>query len=468
MRNQTPVILLVRPIQACLDDPLAERIKLRQQELLQFLSKERAPLPRALFVDVHPALDLLLDRQKDPRNHRAFYAQLVWNISQQRADRLAHLLAGKLRAAPPGQVLARNPLRHKPHLPRPDVLVGQKHIPGLRRLHNLLQQQIRLVHALSGGKCPVGPHALRLHLHALLRLNAGVGVAPRRNQPPQPGQRRAQHMDHGQNAVELAVAVRRWAAHAKAAHIHPLRTVQNVLDHPPRQNHPRIGAQLARRVFHVFPGQAVASGHNVVVQKNQRLRRIDAQPFQIRRCPVSVNVIHAHKPAVLGIGHRQPPARSLILRMRAGHVVGNRPQMAGFRQVQRPLFLGHHVAPQQQPPILHAMDVLGHLALAAATGSLVHQDQLVLIWRYHAHRGAVVGYPALALANLQQNRVDALLGARPRIEVVSEDLLVRALPVMHHHLPPAKMRMPERRRHKQHSARDLESRRNPAARNHPL
>ncbi len=262
--------------------------------------------------------------------------------------------------------------------------------------------------------------------------------------------------------------MRRRTAHAKAAHVHALRPVQNVFQHPPRQNHARIGAQLAGRILHMLPRQARAARHNVVVQKNQRLRRIDAQPLQVRRRAVAVNVVHAHKPAILRIGHGEPSACALVLGMRAGHVVRNRPQMAGLGQVQRALFLGDHVRPDQQPPILHAVDVLGHLALAAAAGALVHQDQLVLIRRHHGHRRAVVGRPALALAFVQQHGVDALLRARPRIQVVGKNLLVRGLAIVHHHLPPAKVRMPERRRNKQHSAGHLEIRRNLAARNHPL
>ncbi len=143
--------------------------------------------------------------------------------------RLADLFAAKLGAAAAGQVFARDPLRHEAHLPRADVLVGDQHVAGLGRVDNLAQQQVGLVDAAAGGKGPVGAHAFGLHVLALLGLDAGVGVAARGDQPPQPRQRRAEHMNHGEDAVELAVAVRRRAAHAKAAHIDRLRTAERCL-----------------------------------------------------------------------------------------------------------------------------------------------------------------------------------------------------------------------------------------------
>ena len=116
-------------------------------------------------------------------------------------------------------------------------------------------------------------------------------------------------MNHSQNAVELAVAVGRRAAHAKAAHVHALRPVENVFDHAPGQNHARIRAKLAGRVLHVLPGEAVAAGHDVVIQKDQRLGRIDAKPLKIRRGAVAVDVIDAHEPCVFSVGDGQAAVR---------------------------------------------------------------------------------------------------------------------------------------------------------------
>ena len=149
MWNEPPIIFLVRAIQAGLNDPLAQRVKLRHKKLLELARKELPPLPRAFFVHFHPALNLFLDRQKYARNHEALNAQLIRNIAQQRADGLAHLLAAKPCAASPRQILARNPLRHEPHLPRSDVLVWQQHIARLGRGQYLPQQQVCLIHAAA-------------------------------------------------------------------------------------------------------------------------------------------------------------------------------------------------------------------------------------------------------------------------------------------------------------------------------
>ena len=127
-----------------------------------------------------------------------------------------------------------------------------------------------------------------------------------------------------------------------------------------------MGQGSARRVFDVFPGEAVAAGNDVVIEEDERLGRIDAQPFEIRRRAVAVDVVHAHEPGILGVGHCEPSAGALVFGVGTGHVVGNGPQVAGFGQVERALLVGDDVAPQQQTAILHAVDVLGHLALAAA------------------------------------------------------------------------------------------------------
>ena len=124
--------------------------------------------------------------------------------------------------------------------------------------------------------------------------------------------------------------------------------------------------------------------------------------------------------------------------------------------------------PDQQTAIFHAVDVLGHLALAAAAGAFVHEDELILIRRDHGHSRAMIGRPALTLADVEQHGVDALLGARAGIEVVSKDLLMRRFAVVHDHLLAAKVGVAERRGNKEYAALDLEIRRNLAARNHAL
>jgi len=164
MRNQAAVVLLMRAIETCLDDFFAERIEFRHEKLLEFPGKELPPLARALFVDIHTALNLLFHSEKHARNHGALNPQLVRDVAKQRTDCLAHLLAGKLGAAAAGEVFARNPLCHEAYLPDTDVLVWQEHIAGVRRIDDLTEQQVGLVNAAAGSEGPIRAHALRLHL----------------------------------------------------------------------------------------------------------------------------------------------------------------------------------------------------------------------------------------------------------------------------------------------------------------
>ena len=186
------------------------------------------------------------------------------------------------------------------------------------------------------------------------------------NQSPQPRQCRAQHVHHGEDSVELAFAVRGGAAHAKAAHIHARGPPRNVFKHAARQNHARVGAELTGRIFNVLPRQARSTGNDVVIQKDQRLRRIDAEALEIRRGAVALNVVDAHEPGILSIGDGEAAMLALITGMGACHVVGNGAQMARFGKIQRAFLFGDDVATDQEPTIFHAMDVLCHLALAAA------------------------------------------------------------------------------------------------------
>ena len=112
-------------------------------------------------------------------------------------------------------------------------------------------------------------------------------------------------MNHGEDAVKLAVAMRGRAAHAEAAHVDALRASGDVFDHAARKNDAGVGAELAGRIFHVLPGEAGAAGHDVVIQKDQRLRRIDAQPLEIRRGAVAVDVVDAHEPGIFCVGDRE-------------------------------------------------------------------------------------------------------------------------------------------------------------------
>jgi len=69
MWDQATIIFLMRAIQTSLDNSFTQRIQLGHKKLLQFQRKKLAPLPRAFFIHVEAALNLLLHCQKHARNH---------------------------------------------------------------------------------------------------------------------------------------------------------------------------------------------------------------------------------------------------------------------------------------------------------------------------------------------------------------------------------------------------------------
>jgi len=135
------------------------------------------------------------------------------------------------------------------------------------------------------------------------------------------------------------------------------------------------------------------------------------------------------------------------------HVVGDRTQLAVSRQGDVALLAGLEVAPEQQTAVALAMHLFEHLALAAAAGALVHDRDVVVVRRHHAHGRAVGRHPVFPLPQVDQHAVHALLRAGARIEVVAEQLMDLARAVVNDHLPSAEMGGPQRRRHVDHRLR---------------
>jgi hypothetical protein len=92
------------------------------------------------------------------------------------------------------------------------------------------------------------------------------------------------------------------------------------------------------------------------------------------------------------------------------------------------------------------MHGLQHLALAAAAGPLVQDGHHVIVRRDDLNRRRMGRQPAFLLALVYQHAVRALLGTRPRIQVVGENLVHVGLPVVDHDLLALTMGMAERRR----------------------
>ena len=90
------------------------------------------------------------------------------------------------------------------------------------------------------------------------------------------------------------------------------------------------------------------------------------------------------------------------------------------------------------------MNLFEHLALAAAASSFVHDGHMIVVGRDDLHGRTVGSDPTFLFATCDQHAVDAFLGTRPRIEVVTKQFMQRIGAVMHHDLFPIEVRMPER------------------------
>ena len=99
------------------------------------------------------------------------------------------------------------------------------------------------------------------------------------------------------------------------------------------------------------------------------------------------------------------------------------------------------------------MEVLEHFALSAAGRALVHENDLVFVRRFDHGRAGVAADPALLLADIEQERENALFGTGAGIEVVGPDLVHLLAAVVHDDLLAVKVRMAEGRSDKDDSAR---------------
>jgi len=92
MGNQPSVILLVRPIQAGLDNLFPQRIEVRHQELLELRRKELPPLAAHLPRTRPSRPESALPPQKHAWNHRSFNAELVARVDSSHEDVYGHLM----------------------------------------------------------------------------------------------------------------------------------------------------------------------------------------------------------------------------------------------------------------------------------------------------------------------------------------------------------------------------------------
>lgn len=113
------------------------------------------------------------------------------------------------------------------------------------------------------------------------------------------------------------------------------------------------------------------------------------------------------------------------------------------------------------------MDVL-NFALAAARSAFVHDHDTVFVRGDNADCRAVVGRPAFAFADVEQQRIHALLGGRSGVQVVGEDFLMGRGAGMHDNLAAFEMGVAEGRSDEHRATGELEVRRHLAVGDHAL
>jgi len=93
------------------------------------------------------------------------------------------------------------------------------------------------------------------------------------------------------------------------------------------------------------------------------------------------------------------------------------------------------------------VDIFQKLALSTAGRALVHHHHLVFIGSDDPGGGGVGGDPALLLADVQQNTVNALFSGGAGIEIIGENLMQIPAAAVNHHLLSIEAGMAEGRRY---------------------
>lgn len=361
------------------------------------------------------------------------------------------MLSADLGAAVAGQILTGDPFSREADLVYADVLVRDEHITGVRAVNDLMQQQVCLCNALAGRERPVGTYALALELIA--GDDGRVVEAARRDQTPQPCQCRRNDVQHAHDAVVRVVTGGGGHTNAERAYVYFYRLLDDVRNVPARNDGARVGARLAVGIQRVLPDQQGCTRMAFHVEEAQRLLRLGADALVNRIAAVVGYAVHAEEPAVLAVDEHELARLVLNRRVASCHIVAYRLDLTGGADVQVGLLARYRVGGEENLAVRLARDVLKHLALAAARGALVHDDQLVLIRGDQTACGGMAGSPALLLADVEQNRVNALLRGRTRIEVVGKYFVAVVQTVVDNDLLALEMGVTERGRNVDDGAR---------------
>jgi len=222
-----------------------------------------------------------------------------------------------------------------------DVLVRHQDVARVARGDNLLQEQIGLVNHFAGGEGPVRTDTFAAH--ALRVDDAGVVMAARGDEAPEPGQGGRQDMEQADDAVRRLLAGAGRGADAETADIDFDRFTDDAWHKAARHDHARVGAGFAWGILNVFPDQAGRFRNRVVVEEDQWLRRMDAEALQVRIGAISLDVVGAQEPAIFCVFDHQLMTVILQGWMAKRHIIGYRTQIARFNQVDVVLFLADQI-----------------------------------------------------------------------------------------------------------------------------
>ncbi len=253
-------------------------------------------------------------------------------------------------------------------------------------------------------------------------------------------------MEEAQDAVGRGLGRAGRRADAEASHVDLHLAAQDVGHQLARQDHARVGAPTTRRVLLVLPDEAGRAGHGPEVEEDERSGGAHRDPLELVVRPIRLDVVHPHEPAVLGVADHESIAARLHRRVAERHVVRHRPERAGLGDRDHADLPRDEVPPELQAPVGLPVGVLGHLALAAAARALVQDGEGVVVRGDYLNRRAVHREPPLALADVEQHAVHALLRAGARVEVEREDLVHGGGAVVDHHLAAEAVRVTEGRR----------------------
>jgi len=419
--KQLFVIRHTAVVQAALDDLLAQRAQAVLLKLSERFLKEILQDFCALVVGFLTNLFLVFHFEHPLGDLDALQFHFIHSIAQKTTTGRAQLLGQEFRIAFARQILPAKPLRHEAGFPGTDMLIRREDVFHIRRIYDLLQQQVGLLDLFPRGEGPVAAYPLAAYTFRL--YDTRVSMPSRGHQSPEPGERRRQNMHNADDTVVRVFPGTRRRAQANASDINPDRIRINTGDDIPWQDHPRVGARYTGCILLVVPDQRPPTGDSFNIQEEQRLFWFGRYFFQYHVSTIFLDMIHPDEPSILGIFEPELAVPFLEFWVAKRHIIGDRLQVASPGEVHYMFFARQNIFTQQQAAFWLSVRLLQHLAFSAATSPLVHEGDDIIVGRNHPDGRAMRRYPAFFFPLADQHAIDAFLSAWPRIEVVREHLV---------------------------------------------